>query len=442
MKAYPPRPLEELCEPGAGTSGYMLAGLSVIILFGGGIGVWAARTEIAGAVIAPATVVVETSVKKVQHPTGGIVGEIRVRDGDKVNAGELLIRLDETVARANRQLIARQFDELAARAARLESERDGRVDMSVPDSLARRMDDPAVTKVLDGERSLLASRNEVQRAEKAQLRERIAQLEEEIGGITAQIAAKAREIELIAEELAGLERLEAQQLVTTSKMVALRREAARLEGERGQLVAAAAQARGRIAEIELQVLRVDQEARTDAVAELRRTQAQQAELGERLIAADDQLMRVDIRAPQSGYVHELAVHTVGGVIGPGETIMLIVPEGDRLLLEARLAPEDIDQVLRAQSALVRFAAFNQRTTPELKGTIRRVSADLARDARTGEPYYIVYVDIPEGELARLEDKRLVPGMPAEVQIQTQVRTALSYFMKPFTDQVSRAFRER
>jgi HlyD family secretion protein len=225
-------------------------------------------------------------------------------------------------------------------------------------------------------------------------------------------------------------------------MVALRREAARLEGEYGQLKASAAQTRGKVTEIELQVLRIDQDMRTEVVKELRENQSRTAEYVERRIAAEDQLKRIELRAPQSGTVHQLAVHTVGGVINGGEPVLFIVPDSDKLVVEAKIAPHDIDQVLQSRTAMLRFAAFNQRTTPELIGTIRSIAADLTQDARSGESYYTARIDLPEAEAAKLEGHKLVPGMPAEVHIKTHDRTALSFLMKPLQDQLARAFRER
>ena len=209
-------------------------------------------------------------------------------------------------------------------------------------------------------------------------------------------------------------------------MVSMRREVARLEGERGQLRASAAQTKGKIAEIELQILRIDQDMRTEIVQELRENQNRQAEFVERRVAAEDQLKRIEISAPQSGIVHQLAVHTVGGVINAGEPVLFIVPKGDKLVVEAKIAPQDIDQVLQSRTALVRFAAFNQRTTPEVTGLIRSIAADLTQDARSGESYYTARIEIPDAELVRLADRKLVPGMPAEVHVRTQDRTALSY----------------
>lgn len=429
-------------EPSTRVRGYLLAGLAMTLFLTGGIGFWAANTEIAGAVIAPGVVVVESSVKKVQHPTGGVVGEIAVKNGDKVKAGDLLLRLDETVTRANLQVISKQLDEMTARQARLEAERDGAVDVNTPEGFKARLEEPAIQQMIAGEQTLFKSRNQSREGQKAQLRERIEQLKEEIAGVTGQIEAKGKEIELMHEELASLEQLESKQLVTTSRMVALRRDGARLEGEFGQLRANAAKAKGQISEIELQILRIDQDFKTDLMKELRETQAKIGEFTERRVAAMDQLKRVDIRAPQEGLVHQLSVHTVGGVVNPGEPILLIVPENDKLVVEARIAPHDIDQALISKTALIRFSAFSQRTTPELVAEVIRISADLTKDQQTGESYYVARLQIPDDELAKLAPHKLVPGMPADVQIRTQNRTALSYILKPVQDQFAKAFRER
>jgi len=421
---------------------YMLIGLVMTFLLVGGVGVWAARTEIASAVIAQGIVVVETSVKKVQHPTGGVVGEIYVKNGDKVKAGDLLLRLDETVTRANLQVISKQLDELMGREARYKAERDSAPSIALPRAFQGRENEANVAEIISGERTLFESRRDSIEGQKAQLRERITQLKEEFQGITGQIEAKQREIELIGQEMSAMEELESKQLVPLQKRIALRRDAANLTGQLGALKASAAQTKGKVSEIELQILRIDQDFRSELMRELRDNQARQAEFSERRVAAEDQLKRVELRAPQSGIVHQMQVHTVGGVINPAEPAMLIVPENDRLVIDAKVAPHDIEQVLQAEKALIRFSAFNQRTTPELEGAVQRVSADLTHDQQTNESYFMVRLAIPEAELAKLGDKRLVPGMPADVQIRTQYRTALSYLLKPLEDQISKAFRER
>lgn len=426
----------------ASVSRFMISGLAVVFFLVGGLGVWAATTEIAGAVVATGVVVVETNVKKVQHPTGGIVGEIHVKNGAHVKAGDLLIRLDETLTRVNLQMITKQLDEFVIRQARLVAERDDADAIVVPQHLTDRKDEHEIGQIVRGEESLFRTRRQSIDGQKSQLKERSQQLAQEAQGIESQIAAKRREIKLITDELVGLAELAAKQLVTTTKIAALKREKARLEGELGQYVAALAQTEGRKTEIALQIVRLDQDLKTEVVKELREAQSKIAELHERKIAAEDQLRRIEIRAPQNGIVHQLAVFTVGGVIGPGEPIMLIVPEGDRLLVEARIAPKDIDQLYIGQLTRIRFAAFDQQTTPQVNGEVLGISADLSRDQTTGETYFTARITIPEDELAKLGDNKLQPGIPADVQIKTRDRTALSYLMKPLVDQIDKAFRER
>ena len=417
-------------------------GLMTVALLVVGVGGWMAVAQISGAVVAGGLIVVDSNVKKVQHLAGGIVGEIRVRDGDTVNAGDLVLRLDETITRANLQVITKQLDELAVRQARLRAERDGTETVQIPRALIGRQGEPEVEEMLAGERTLFESRRMGRAGQKAQLRERIAQLNEEIAGLTAQQQAKATELELVKTELAGQQQLWAKNLIAITKYTAMQREAARLAGERAHLIAAAAQAKGKIAETELQVIQLDQDLRTEVIKDMRDIQAKEAELYERRVAAEDQLKRIDIRAPQAGIVHQLAVHTVGGVVIAGEPIMLIVPGGDALVIEAKVAPQDIDQVKLSQPAFVRFPAFNQRTTPEFNGVVSRISADISREPQTNQAYYVARIALPDKEMERLGQLKLIPGMPAEVHIKTTDRTALSYLVKPFADQFARAFKER
>jgi len=421
---------------------HLLGGLAVVALLAGGVGGLAATTELSGAVIAPGSLVVDSNVKKVQHPTGGVVGELRARDGDKVKAGDIVVRLDETITQANLAIVVKSLNELQSRLARLEAERDNVDSIVFPAELLARAGDPELARSMTSEQNLFEFRKSARAGQKAQLRERIAQLKEEIQGLTGQVAAKKRETELIGQELEGVRDLWRKNLVQIQRVTALERDAARLEGERGQLIASTAQAKGKISEIELQILQIDQDLRSEVAKDLREVQGKIAELVERKVAAEDQLKRIDIRAPQNGMVHQSTVHTVGGVITPGEAIMLIVPEADALTVEAKLAPQDIDQVRVGQTAALRFSAFSQRTTPELDGVVSRVSADLTTDQRTGAAYYVVRITLSDSEIARLEGLRLVPGMPVEAFIRTGERTVLSYVMKPFTDQITRSFRSR
>jgi HlyD family secretion protein len=277
---------------------------------------------------------------------------------------------------------------------------------------------------------------------RGQLTERVSQSEEEIGGLVAQVASKDKQVEWIKKELEGVRELWTKQLVQFTRVTTLEREQARLEGERGQLVASIAQSKGKISETKIQILQVDQDMRTEDGKDLADIRGKTAELVEKKVAAEDQLKRVDIRAPQNGMVHQLDVHTVGGVISAGQQIMLIVPAADKLIVEAKVQPQDIDQVRIGQLAVMRFTNFNSRTTPEINGEVSVVSGDVTQDQRTGASFYTVRVAVPPSELAKLEVLKLVPGMPVEVFVQTTIRTVVSYFVRPFHDQIARVFREK
>jgi HlyD family secretion protein len=294
---------------------------------------------------------------------------------------------------------------------------------------------------MEGEIHVFEDRRAARAGQKAQLKERIAQLQEQIDGLKIQASAKADEIQLIQDELTGVEQLWRKNLVPITRVTALRREETRLRGERGQLISSIAQAKGRIGETELQIIQIDQDLRSEVSKELREVQAKIAELVERRISAGDQLKRIDIRAPQDGVVHQSIVHTVGGVINAGEPLMLVVPEADELSIEVKVSPQDIDQLQPGLDAVLRLSAFNQRTTPELKGRVSLIAADLVTDQRSGIQYYPVRVAFAEGERERLGALKLVPGMPVEGLIQTGYRTVFSYLTKPLTDNMAKAFRE-
>jgi HlyD family secretion protein len=420
---------------------HVLWGLVIVIVLAGGVGGWAGTMKLSGAIIAPGSVVVDSNVKKVQHPTGGIVGELRVRDGDRVKRGDIVVRLDDTVTRANLAIITKGLDELAARRARLESERDGSDIVQFPPDLMARVDQPDVAAVIDGERKLFELRRSARIGQKAQLRKRIEQLNEEIRGLQAQRDSKQKEISLIEREKEGVYELWKQKLVQLTKLTQLEREATRLEGEAGQLIAQAAQAAGKISETELQILQIDRDLSSEVAKETREIDAKIGEFVERKVTAEDQLKRIDIRAPQDGTIFQSAVHTVGGVITAGDPIMLVVPAADTLTVEAKVNPEDIDHIQLGQAALLRLSAFNQRTTPEINGTVTRISADTTIDQRTGQSYYTIRIAMPPAEVGKLGDVRIVPGMPVETFVQTGERTMLSYFAKPLHDHLMRMFRQ-
>jgi len=412
--------------------------IAATVLAGG----WAALAPLAGAVVVPGNLVVQSNVKAVQHPTGGVVAEIPVHNGMRVKAGDLLLRLDATQAQASLQVLTKQLDEFRARSARLIAERDGLARPDLPDELAPRIGESGVKSLLAAEAMLFQARASARESQKGLLRNRIAQLGEEIAGLEAQVGSKGKQIELIAGELTGVQDLYDKRLVPLPRLTALQRESARIEGERGQLISAIAETRAKISEAQLQTVRIDQDFRTDVVKELGEVKGKEAELVERGVAARDLLDRIELRAPASGVVHQLNVHTIGGVIRAGDTIMEVVPDADDLQIEARLQPTDVDQVRLGQKAFTRFPAFNQRVTPEVAGVVSFVSADISRDQQGNAGYFTVRVTLPEEERRRLAGLRLVSGMPAEVFMQTGSRTMLSYLFKPITDQLQRAFVER
>ena len=377
-----------LGEPAEGPSSahesirrYTIAGAAVVAFLTFGVAVWATTTEIAGALIAPGTIVVESNIKKVQHPTGGVVGELRVRDGDRVKAGDLLVRLDDTVTRANLAIVTKTLTELTARKARLSAERGGSDRITFPDELVQQASTPDTAQVMAAEVRLFELRRAARAGQKSQFNERINQAKDEIVGFGAQKTAKDKEIAFIEHELTGVRELYEKNLVPITRLSQLEREATRLGGERGQLTAATAQAKGKIAELQLQIIQVDQDLSSEVAKEMREIDAKIGEFVERRVSALDQLKRTDLRAPQDGTVFQSTVHTIGGVIPAGEAIMLVVPDSDRLTIEAKVNPQDIDKVQLGQSATLRFSAFNFRTTPEIFGTVSQVSADITTESK-------------------------------------------------------------
>ncbi len=415
--------------------------LAVIVLLVGVLGGLAATIRLQGAVIAAGTLVVDSYVKPVQHQKGGTVGEVFVKNGEGVEAGQILVHLDDTQTRASLAIVSKRLKELAARTARLSAERDSNAMIAFPEKLLKERENADVAAMLDGEQRLFNDRRSSKTGRKAQLNERVRQLSKEAEGLTAQQDGKRQALAIIHKELASLQLLLDQGIIPATRVYALQRDAADLTGELGSLIASAAQTNGKIAETQLQIIQVDDDQRTEVSDQLRQAESEIGEYSERLVAAEDDLKHIDIRAPQAGIVHQLAVHAPGAVITPGEAIMQIVPDSDALTPELKLLPQDIDQVAIGQDVMLRFSAFTQRTTIELNGRVTRIAADLTTDERTGQGYYSLRIFIPEVEWARLGDLVPVAGMPVEAFVQTGERTALAYLAKPLTDQVVRAFRE-
>jgi HlyD family secretion protein len=427
---------------GRAFEGELRTGLRALIVVGVVAGGWMTLVPLSGAVVVPGNLVVQSNVKTIQHPTGGVVAQIPVHNGMRVNAGDLLLRLDSTQAQASLQVVSKQLDEVRAKSARLVAERDGLPKPTIPPEMSSRLDDNNVKTVLASEASLFRARTTARESQKELLKSKVSQLGEEIVGLEAQVASKAKQLELITGELTGVQELFDKRLVPIARLTALQREAARIEGERGQLISTIAETRTKVDEAKLQLVRLDQDVRTEVVKDLGEAQGKEAELSERSIAARDVLERIEMRSPTSGVIHQLNAHTIGGVIRAGDAVMEVVPDSDDLQIEAKLQPNDIDQVRKGQQAFVRFSAFNQRVTPQLIGQVSYVSPDTTKDQQSGTSYFTVRIMLPEEERRRLAGLQLSSGMPAEVFMQTGSRTMLSYLLKPILDQFQRAFVER
>lgn len=415
------------------------AGIALGTLLVVGCGGWAAIAQINGSVIAQGTVKVDQNLKVIQHRDGGIVSQIAVREGDRVKAGQILLRLDDVQTKAELSIIRSQLSELVARKIRLIAERDAADTIVVP--LIEVVPVTLADLASYGEVRLFEGNRANRESQKEQLRSEIAQLEQEVKGLQAQQTAKNYELNLVRTEHNKLKGLADKGLIEGSRMYGINRDLTKLTGEIGEVDASIARARARMSSIMLQIISIDENARTEAQRELSAVATKISELNDRRVALEDRLSRTDIRAPLSGIVNELSVHTVGGVITPAETLATIVPQEAKLKIEAKLSPVDVDQIFIGQSAKLRFSAFNQRTTPELKGEIAYVSAASTRDPATNTTHYLADVRIDPTEFEKLAGQPLKPGMPVEVFVATQDRTAISYLSKPFMDQFAKAFRE-
>ncbi len=407
----------------------------------GGVGGWAATTTLSNAVVGEGTVIIDDNVKKVQHLTGGIVSELLVKEGTHAKAGDVLLRLDGTALKANLGIMNSTLAQLNARRARLQAERAGLASLTIDDIAASGVDVKTSKLLVEGELQLFETRRSALAGMRKQLEERKGQLAEEIDGHTIQLKAIEEATKLIDEEYQAINSLYEKQIVTMQRVNNLKRQRVELDGNRGQRMAARAQAQGRINEINLQILQLDEDRRSENAKDLTEVEANVAEMEERRVAILDQLKRLDVRAPMDGRIYQLAVHTVGGVVNPGEALMLLAPDTRSLTVEAKIATRNIDQITPGQKVDVRFSAFDQRTTPEVEGEVVSISPDIVVEQRSGISFYPVRVKPSPESLAKLKNLALYPGMPAEVFIKVADRSVVSYFMKPLTDQISHTFRE-
>jgi len=421
----------------------ILAGLVLTAFLVAGCGGWAAWAMLEGAVVAAGTVKVDQNLKEVQHRDGGIVKTLAVRQGDQVREGQVLATLDDVQIKAEHLIVRAQMVEALGRRARLVAERDNLPSIEFPSDMHTLFPSTAGV-VIHGETRLFTGNKSARDSQKEQLELSIAQTGEEIRGMEARLAAKEEEGRLVGAEREKLQSLFDRKIVEYQRVYTSQRDYARIMGEQGEIQASIARAKVRASEIRVQIIAVDQNASTEAQKDLRTVEARLAELQERKLAVEDRLSRTEIRSPASGYINELFAYTVGGVITPAAKIATVVPENADLKFEIRISPADIDQVRVGQPARIRLSAFNRTTTPELKGRVAMVSPASARDPSNGQEHYIAYVHLlpTEDAIVQLNGMKLVPGMPAEVFVSTQERTAASYLAKPFTDQMYRAFRER
>ncbi|SFF86918.1 membrane fusion protein PrsE [Novosphingobium sp. CF614] len=425
------RGLSRLVRLGLGTVALLVLGIGGLITF----------LPMAGAVIAPGEVTVETHVKEISHPFGGVASDILVRDGDHVRKGQALIRLDSRVSGAAAEYTGLNLDQLLARAARLRAIQSGAATIAYPGELVRKAGDPGVGAAMEDERRSLALARRARGDQLGQLQARIAQSRAEIATYASQADAYERQERLVREELAQTRQLYEGRLTTLDRLNALERAAVGVQAQKAAAVSGMTEARARIGELQVQMASVSSAARSEAALELAQVQAMISDLRKQEAAASDQNDRTVIRAPQDGIVDKLRVRTVSSVVPAGEALMEIVPDLDRLVVRAQVKLTDIDSVVVGQPAHLRFTALSMRTTPELTGTVTRVGADRSIDQATNASYYSATVSIPDAEFRKLGKVRLSVGMPVEVFIQTQQRTILQYIIRPLSDQFKRALRE-
>lgn len=421
---------------------HALLGTVSILMLLGGAAYWAASTTIAGAIVAGGSVVVDGGARLVQHQEGGIVRTILVRNEDAVAAGDLLIALDGTATAANLAVIDAQLGDALTLQARLLAESQGSGAALWSEALEGLSDRARNLALFSAQEQLRLARAATLENQSAQLAEQIAQFEIQIEGLEAQASASETETGIVSEQVTTISALFAQGLVERSRLADIERQLARLDGDRARTLTEIARSRAAISERTLQMTQLRETFLSDVLAQLQEAGQAIAELQQQKIAAEDRLRRLEIRAPIAGIVHESQVQTVGGVIGPGETLMQIVPQNETLLVDIRVSPLDRDRLATGQPVDLRLSGLDPRRAPELSGVVASISPDLLRDPVNGLQFYLVRVTVPEAEQAKLSQAyHLVPGMPVEAFFRTEERTVLAYLVAPAVTQLSRVFRE-
>jgi len=420
-----------------------LLGLLILLIGFGGFFTWAALAPISSAAVAPGVVTVETARRTLQHLDGGTVAEILVREGDQVESGQLLVRLDDREPRAQLEIVRSQLIALAAEEARLVAERDGLEEPTFPERLVDQVDsvDPRLAVARAGQQRVFEARRDAREGEIGVLEQRIEQLRERISGQESVLKANERRIELYQEEMDALGSLFDRQLGDKGRLREVERQQAELLGEQAERRSNIASTRVQIGETELEIAQIRRRFISEVVAQLREVETEISDREERLRALFARLERTEVHAPARGAVIDLQTHTIGGVLRPGDKVLDLIPADEPLMLEARVQPNDIDQVYPGLEADIRFTAFSASTTPTVTGRVRTVSADRLTDPQTGQDYFLARVEVPPESLERLQGQTLLPGMPATVMIKTGERTFFEYLIRPISDRLSVAFRE-
>lgn len=418
---------------------YVMFGMAALLILLGGFSLWASTAQLDGAVIAPAEFTVKSRRQTIQHLEGGIIDEILVGEGDKVEAGQILIRLDRTVDQSNFSVLKNEWLQLQGQRARLLAELSDKDELEFPAMAGARKSDPRVKSIQNGQRDLFAARLRSRKSEADIRRKRMSKLGEEIDATKRQKASNTKQVRIIEQELRTLRSLVRRKFVSRRRLLVQEREAERIRGQSEALNVSIVRARNSIDEVQLEGLQSQRRFKEQVSTELQTIEPRLTQLSEQLVAAEQKLVRVEVRAPADGFVVDMKANTVGGVIRAGDSIMDIVPQDEQLILEARVPTADVDKIATGFTARVQLAAFDQAVTPEARGRVISLSADSLKDSRTGQAYYLARLVLDAKQPAALKDLNFVPGMPATVFIQTGSRTPFNYLLKPLTDRVGRVF---